>query len=76
MSVKKRYVVLAALRGFALAGIILANFPEFSLWTFADPASHSSLDRIVRAVQYFFIDGKFYCTGHDARKLFVLEFPP
>ena len=60
MSVKKRYVVLDALRGFALAGIILANFPEFSLWTFADPASHSSLDRIVRAVQYFFIDGKFY----------------
>ena len=23
-----------------------------------------------------FIDGKFYCTGHDAQKLFVLEFPP
>ena len=23
-----------------------------------------------------FIDGKFYCTGHDARKLFILEFPP
>lgn len=23
-----------------------------------------------------FIDGKFYCTGHDARKLYVLEFPP
>ncbi len=23
-----------------------------------------------------FIDGKFYCTGHDAKKLFVLEFPP
>ncbi len=57
---KKRYLVLDALRGFALLGIILANFPEFSLWTFADPASHTPLDRAVRAFQYFFIDGKFY----------------
>ena len=23
-----------------------------------------------------FIDGKFYCTGHDAQKLYILEFPP
>ncbi len=23
-----------------------------------------------------FVDGKFYCTGHDAQKLFILEFPP
>jgi len=23
-----------------------------------------------------FIDGRFYCTGHDAKKLFVLQFPP
>lgn len=22
------------------------------------------------------IDGKFYCTGHDAKKLYILEFPP
>ena len=22
-----------------------------------------------------FVDGKFYCTGHDARKMYVLEFP-
>ena len=57
---KKRYVVLDALRGFALLGIILANFPEFSLWTFADSAVHTPLDRVVRALQYFFIDGKFY----------------
>lgn len=60
MAAKKRYVVLDALRGFALTGIILANFPEFSLWTFANPASWSPLDRVVRALQYFFIDGKFY----------------
>ena len=60
MAEKKRYLILDALRGFALLGIILANFPEFSLWTFADPAAHTPLDRVVRALQYFFIDGKFY----------------
>ena len=60
MAQKIRYVVLDALRGFALLGIILANFPEFSLWTFADPATHTPLDRVVRGLQFFFIDGKFY----------------
>ena len=60
MAEKIRYVVLDALRGFALLGIILANFPEFSLWTFADPSTHTPLDRVVRTLQYFFIDGKFY----------------
>lgn len=30
----ERMVILDALRGFALMGIALANFPEFSLWTF------------------------------------------
>jgi uncharacterized membrane protein YeiB len=29
--VRQRIVILDALRGFALLGIILANFPEFSL---------------------------------------------
>ncbi len=60
MEQKIRYVVLDALRGFALLGIILANFPEFSLWTFADPATHTPLDGVVRGLQFFFIDGKFY----------------
>lgn len=23
-----------------------------------------------------YVDGRFYCTGHDAQKLFILEFPP
>lgn len=31
---KERHVVLDALRGMALLGIALANFPEFALWTF------------------------------------------
>ena len=57
---KKRYVVLDALRGFAILGICLANFPEFSLWTFADPSTYSGLDRVVQGVLTFFVDGKFY----------------
>ena len=31
---RQRYIILDALRGFALLGIAIANFPEFSLWTF------------------------------------------
>ena len=57
---KKRYVILDALRGFAILGICLANFPEFSLWTFSDPAGWTGLDRATRAAQTFLIDGKFY----------------
>ena len=57
---KKRYVVLDALRGFAILGICLANFPEFSLWTFADASTYSGLDRVVQGVLTFFVDGKFY----------------
>lgn len=63
--VKKRYVVLDALRGFALLGIILANFPEFSLWTFQTPEALNQLpapafDRILHFLLYVFVDGKFY----------------
>lgn len=57
---KKRYVILDALRGFAILGIILANFPEFSLWTFSDPSGWTVTDRVTRAVQTFLVDGKFY----------------
>lgn len=57
---KIRYVILDALRGFAILGIILANFPEFSLWTFSDPATWTATDRVTRAVQTFLVDGKFY----------------
>ena len=57
---KKRYVVLDALRGFAILGIILANFPEFSLWTFSDPDTWTRTDSVTRAVQTFLVDGKFY----------------
>jgi uncharacterized protein len=57
---KKRYVILDALRGFAILGIILANFPEFSLWTFSDPSGWTATDKVTRAVQTFLVDGKFY----------------
>lgn len=63
--VRRRYLVLDLLRGFALLGIILANFPEFSLWTFqteqtlADMPS-AGMDRAVQWLHAIFVDGKFY----------------
>lgn len=61
----ERYVILDALRGFALFGIALANFPEFSLYTFLNTEATQAMpsyaiDRTVRFLQYMFIDGKFY----------------
>ena len=63
--VGERYVFLDALRGLALVGIALANFPEFGLWTFLSTESQaamptSGVDRLVRFLQYVFVDGKFY----------------
>ena len=62
---KERYVVIDALRGLALLGIALANFPEFALWTFLSADEQSAMstagvDRIVRFLQYMLVDGKFY----------------
>lgn len=62
---KERYILLDALRGLALFGICLANFPEFSLYTFLKDEvtagmSTAGIDRILRYLQYIFIDGKFY----------------
>lgn len=61
----ERHIILDALRGLALLGICLANFPEFSLYTFLDDSVTSAmpaagLDRVVRYLQYTLIDGKFY----------------
>ncbi len=61
----ERYVILDALRGFALLGICMANFPEFSLFTFLKPEAAAALptaaiDRFVRYLTYVFVDGKFY----------------
>ena len=61
----ERYVILDALRGFALIGICLANYPEFSLYTFqpaevAAAMPSAGVDRVVRFLQLVFVDGKFY----------------
>lgn len=61
----ERYIILDALRGFALLGICLANYPEFSLYTFqsseiAAAMPSAGVDRIVHFLQYMMVDGKFY----------------
>lgn len=63
--VRQRIVILDALRGFVLLGIILANFPEFSLWTFQSENVQQAMDTAVTDtwVQWLLsmlIDGKFY----------------
>ena len=62
---KERHVILDALRGLALLGIALANFPEFALWTFLSADEQQAMktagiDEVVRHLQYLLVDGKFY----------------
>lgn len=62
---RQRHVILDALRGLALMGIALANFPEFGLWTFLSGDEQMAMptagvDRVVRFMQYLLVDGKFY----------------
>ena len=61
----ERYVILDALRGFAILGICAANYPEFSLYTFqgkeiTDAMPTAGIDRVLRFLLYFLVDGKFY----------------
>ncbi|MDR3262599.1 MAG: DUF418 domain-containing protein, partial [Tannerella sp.] len=61
----ERHLILDALRGIALFGICTANYPEFSLYTFQKKEITSAMptadiDRVIRYLQYIFIDGKFY----------------
>ncbi len=61
----ERFIILDALRGFALLGIVMANFPEFSLYTFMPAEAtarlpFSAADRWVQYLLCFFVDGKFY----------------
>lgn len=61
----ERHAILDVLRGLALLGIALANFPEFSLYSFlpveaANAMPTAGIDRVVHYLQYIFIDGKFY----------------
>lgn len=62
---RQRHQILDALRGFALMGIALANYPEFSLWTFLPAEAQAAMptaaaDRLVRLLHYLLVDGKFY----------------
>ncbi len=63
--VRERHLILDVLRGLALMGIALANFPEFALWTFLSDSDQAMMptaatDRVVRYLQYLLVDGKFY----------------
>ncbi len=62
---RQRFLILDLLRGLALVGIALANFPEFALWTFLSGEQQAAMptatvDRMVRFLQYMLVDGKFY----------------
>ena len=62
---KQRHIILDALRGLALLGIALANYPEFGLWTFLNAAEQAAMptaeaDRWMRFASYMWVDGKFY----------------
>ena len=62
---KKRYVILDALRGFAILGICMANYPEFSLYSFMTDEetammTTAGIDKVVKWFLYLIIDGKFY----------------
>lgn len=61
----QRHIILDALRGFALLGIILANYPEFSLFSFLEEYPKSlmpsaAIDTVVQWCLYILVDGKFY----------------
>lgn len=65
VSEKQRYQILDALRGFALLGIALANYPEFGLWTFLSSSEQSDMstggiDEVLHFFLYMLVDGKFY----------------
>ncbi len=62
---KQRHIFLDALRGFALLGVCLANYPEFSLYTFqplsvVEGMSSAHIDSIVSFIMNVLVDGKFY----------------
>lgn len=61
----ERSNILDVLRGFALLGIILANYPVHSLYVFQSPETINAMptadiDNILKYIHFAFIDGKFY----------------
>lgn len=62
---QERANILDVLRGIALLGICLANYPAFALYVFQTPETKAAMPSatIDSALEYFhyaFIDGKFY----------------
>lgn len=62
---KQRANILDVLRGIALLGICLANYPVLSMYVFQPPAlqaamSTSGVDTVLKYFQSAFIEGKFY----------------
>lgn len=61
----ERAQILDILRGIALLGICLANYPVISLWVFQGPAVWETLptaaiDHYIGFIHFTFLDGKFY----------------
>lgn len=61
----ERVQILDILRGIALLGIILANYPVISLWVFQGPPvwetmPTATIDMPLGFFHFIFIDGKFY----------------
>lgn len=61
----ERFAILDILRGFALLGIAVANFSEFSLYSFLSDNTRAAMptagvDWLVYYLEYIFINGKFY----------------
>lgn len=64
-SAQERYEFLDVLRGFALAGIVLANMISYSLYLSLSPAAKAALptaatDPALDFLELMFIEGKFY----------------
>lgn len=61
----ERYMILDSLRGFAILGIALANYPELSLYRFLPEEAAAALpvsgwDHALNFIVHSLIDGKFY----------------
>lgn len=65
VSINDRAEILDIIRGVALAGICIANYPMFSLYIFQPHADWEAMptypvDRVMPLFHFIFIDGKFY----------------
>lgn len=64
-SISDRHQLLDALRGFALLGIVIANYPVMAYWIFLSPEEQalrpfSGYDPLIKDLEAIFIQGKFY----------------